>query len=390
MPHATEKYKLLVLSPNLETNLGHFFSYCKTLQEAAKINGWEFAAAIPENCQINTTPSSWYKILSTSTLKYGPRFIKRIYNKFCYRRSLSKFLASHILPGQKTIIFTEHFSRHRLRALLYSLFFLPKKNTSVWLLYRDYPTNYRLTKDALFFKKCHFFIASILKKSNFRLLTDCDLLQSPLQTFFGRDFSLFPIIEPLSLTHKTSSLHNIPSPPKNKTVCWLAGRSNKEKGSDIIEKIFYHCESHKVPIHFITSKILDVHAQHRFHYIDISFLPEILSTSAYIEQFARTDVFLIPYCKNHYKWKTSGVFVEAIAAGKPVLVTEGTWMAHELQKFDLHKLITSWDAEDIIKKISFIRNNQETKENIRLMQQHYLNEYSATAFAAALQKLATS
>ncbi|MBT3393545.1 MAG: glycosyltransferase [Waddliaceae bacterium] len=381
----SKKYKLLVLTPKLQTMSGHFFSYCTTLQKAAKINDWEYAAAIPKNCQLNDLPFSWHKILSIDTFDSvpGPRIIKRLYNKFCYQKSLYKFLSEHIASNQKTLIFTEYFSRHQLRALIYCLILLPTKNVSVCLLYRDHHTIYRKPSDALFFKKCHHIIAFLLRNNNFHLLTDCELLQQPLEIFFEKDFSLFPIIEPCSMVNKT------PSQPINKIVCWWAGRPGKEKGLNIIKETIDQCENDQIPIHFITSKSSGIDASLHFNFIDLSLLPEVLSSDEYLKQLFYSDIILTPYCQKHYKWKTSGIFIEAIAAKKPILVTEGTWMAHELKKFDLQELITTWEPNDVIKKIAFIQSNQDTKKKIQVMQQAFLEKYSVNSFAAVLQSLVT-
>ena len=42
------------------------------------------------------------------------------------------------------------------------------------------------------------------------------------------------------------------------------------------------------------------------------------------------DLVLIPYSAQSYRYRSSGVLVEAMAAGKPVVTTAGSWMAAQL------------------------------------------------------------
>ena len=55
-----------------------------------------------------------------------------------------------------------------------------------------------------------------------------------------------------------------------------------------------------------------------------------LSRRDYAELLAAMDIVLVPYSAPGYKRSTSGIFAEALAAGKPVVVPSDTWMAAEL------------------------------------------------------------
>ena len=50
----------------------------------------------------------------------------------------------------------------------------------------------------------------------------------------------------------------------------------------------------------------------------------------YLRQMASADVILIPYHTNQYANRSSGILVEAMALGKPVIVPAGTWMAGQV------------------------------------------------------------
>lgn len=57
---------------------------------------------------------------------------------------------------------------------------------------------------------------------------------------------------------------------------------------------------------------------------------ERLSTDDYADLAQNLDIILIPYIDEHYRAATSGIFTEAVALGKPVVVPSDTWMSREL------------------------------------------------------------
>jgi glycosyltransferase involved in cell wall biosynthesis len=61
-------------------------------------------------------------------------------------------------------------------------------------------------------------------------------------------------------------------------------------------------------------------------------IPEKLGQDDYGDLLRFLDVILVPYLREGYIEPTSGIFAEALAAAKPVVVTRGTWMAGELGK----------------------------------------------------------
>jgi glycosyltransferase involved in cell wall biosynthesis len=53
----------------------------------------------------------------------------------------------------------------------------------------------------------------------------------------------------------------------------------------------------------------------------------------YRELMASADIVLLPYVREFYGWASSGIFAEAMSAGKVVIATEGTWPAAQLAQF---------------------------------------------------------
>lgn len=65
---------------------------------------------------------------------------------------------------------------------------------------------------------------------------------------------------------------------------------------------------------------------------NVRLVRQALSTEAYAGLLASADIVATPYWRDIYEARTSGVFLEAVAAGKPVICTAETWMADELAR----------------------------------------------------------
>jgi glycosyltransferase involved in cell wall biosynthesis len=63
----------------------------------------------------------------------------------------------------------------------------------------------------------------------------------------------------------------------------------------------------------------------------VRIIDQPLSESEYYELMASADLVALPSRREVYAAGTSGGFVEALALGKPVVVTDGTWMSAELE-----------------------------------------------------------
>ncbi|MGZ3421884.1 MAG: glycosyltransferase [Polyangiales bacterium] len=79
-------------------------------------------------------------------------------------------------------------------------------------------------------------------------------------------------------------------------------------------------------------------------------IAERLDESDYGELLRYLHVVLLPYYREDYVQPTSGIFAEALAAEKPVVVTAETWMSRELAKSGSGVCFRSRDNADLIEK----------------------------------------
>ncbi|MDZ8260895.1 glycosyltransferase [Nostoc sp. ChiQUE01b] len=72
---------------------------------------------------------------------------------------------------------------------------------------------------------------------------------------------------------------------------------------------------------------LDQYPSHK-----VRLLKELLSTEDYYELLASADIVVIPYQPDCYAVRSSGILVESLAAGKPVVVPAKSWMASQINE----------------------------------------------------------
>jgi glycosyltransferase involved in cell wall biosynthesis len=69
--------------------------------------------------------------------------------------------------------------------------------------------------------------------------------------------------------------------------------------------------------------------------VSFRIIREPLSSDAYLQELKNADAIILPYRREVYYARISGVAVEAMMLGKPVLFTTDTWIDTVCQQFDL-------------------------------------------------------
>jgi len=77
----------------------------------------------------------------------------------------------------------------------------------------------------------------------------------------------------------------------------------------------------------------------RIVYPHLSIAPDTVPQSEYLEQF-RGAVCLQPYDPEDFRDRVSGVTLDALTAGAPVVVSPGTWMARTVERFDAGRVLS--------------------------------------------------
>ncbi len=319
---------------------------------------------VPANAHFENLPKGWKKWFSP----FYNRSSRRKFWKDCIR----------LFRGPATgprIFFIEFFGRRDF--FLYSLaalLFAGKKDV-LWILYRD-DLSIRRKKDLKIIR----FFSKVLNwkfQKRFIPLTDSELLADIYAQWFGKRPVIFPVLY--------AQYQPVAIPSKQKWVCTWLGSPRSEKGAAEISRLVQIQDPASERIE------LDISGATYFpavkNQISIHLRKAFLSEEEYHASLSRSDIALLPYDPQKYKLRTSGVFVESILAGKIPVVRDGSWLAHELKRFDLHELILDWDHPQFFTHLLTVVGNPNLLPKLMRMQQAYLAFHGEHNFASLLQNL---
>lgn len=114
-----------------------------------------------------------------------------------------------------------------------------------------------------------------------------------------------------------------------------------------------------------------------------------LTESEYIGYLKEADVLLIPYHLDAYRERTSGIFCEALAAGKPVITTADSWMSAYIQKTKTGWLVRERNPADLADLLLRLPDEFSAKQSIALRYAPaFAEEFSVNHFIKNLLRIA--
>ncbi len=367
--------------------MGHSYSYLDHVDKASQQLDWHFKALLPRKNILKNLPFNWKKVIDLTTVKECYETVEkksykrdrkyiRAQMRMRYYLSLFKALSKEIFfkKCDSTVLFLEGFSSSDIRLIANLLKFLPKKSLQLWLLYR-YPAFF-IRKELSTYQTLHEKIEKMGVR--LRLITDSELLQEDLSQHFRKQVHLFPI--PLEKT--SSSSKTVKSSP---IKCWWPGVVRPGKGQKIIQEFAQSSHPLNEKIQLIAYQEANLSKSPQGPRINP--LLEHLSQEEYQQMMEQSDLILLPYTEANYQMSTSNVFLEAILAGSIPVVTPYNWMAHELKKFSLEKLIIDWEPQSLAEQLIEIYEDETIKEKLKEMKEKYLNFHSIENYSKHMQAL---
>jgi len=391
--HAAPAPVVVSLIVNMFGEEGHPYPYNLAVGAAARELGWDHLAAFPTTCRLRSIPPGWRACLepisyhsihavpsSRRQLRPGLRSIFRL------ARSIVVYLRQHVLPRrQPAILFVEFFYLSHLLALTLALCLTPRRTLSLWLLYRidlyHRPTSLRA------YQFLNRILRWLLGAQKYRLLADSDPLAQIFSRCFGQTVHVMPI--PHSGVDEAEAVclpEWVASPERaGKVVCWWPGGVRGDKGLDIIRRMAAQNGGLAERICLVAAQGTQLTATPGG--CRVKLLPAELPREAYLGWLQAADLILLPYEPKTYAERTSGIFVEAIAAGRPAAVTAGTWMAGELQRYDLSELILDWDSPRLFEDLIRLADSAEVRSKTACMRAAYRDFHSEAGYARAVRAL---
>lgn len=351
------KPEFISIAAYLENSAGHFYHYHLSMQKALK-DLVEFRLVLPRNHTLPTLPESWDPWFTNTKKKKGT------FLEYCRLFSSSQ---------KKRIFFLEYFQRRDFIRFTLAALLKSSKKDSLWLFYRDNFIKKR-KKEKWIIQVCSFLL---LKRFSSRLVILTDTEQ--LQKFYNQQFS-----QPIYLLPINHAPFYYQRKRKQKIVLSWLGTPRKEKGLDTILSLLQLKDPYAKEFLLQFSKNLHAFATND---LEIKKLEPVLSANSYTHALLESDCILLPYDPNRYEYSSSGIFVEAIAAGKIPLVNHNTWPAFELKKYDLEELILDWTLPTLYQKIHELACSPIIRKKLLKMQQNYICFHNSVNFKNALVSL---
>jgi len=138
-----------------------------------------------------------------------------------------------------------------------------------------------------------------------------------------------------------------------------AGAARQDKGISEVVDLVEHMDKLGLQIPFRLQNSPDHHGKYdaitkaaiqRLEQIAYPYLhlyPETLSPDEYAQLFAGAICIQL-YDTDLFSDRISGVTLDALTAGSPIIATAGTWIARMVQRFDAGRIVDSTEPEDVL------------------------------------------
>jgi len=364
-------------------NLGHDIDYNICVGKAAKLLNLNHTTLLSERWQNDQSiPASWMPCLQISDSQNKSKIFRVVEKIIELTPSLKKTIQNNISPLSHTVIFfMESFNLSHLISFYLAVYNLPPVDVKCVLLFRH---NFFWEKKRFLYKLLIHLLSTKLGRTSLLLATDSDLVQKEASVYLNKPFHVMPMVH-TDITDSFIDRSTSTSKEKQRIICWWPGFPKIDKGPTIVEKILREKNDYSQYFKIIAANISSFKQTPGGPTLEL--IDDHLDRVQYARMFRACDVILLPYDNKTYVLGTSGIFVEAISAGKVVFVTNGTWMAYELRQLGLDDLIIDWSHGDILKKMYHIYKDETVKKRIEKMQIYYRKKHSIANFSEIFGKL---
>jgi hypothetical protein len=214
------------------------------------------------------------------------------------------------------------------------------------------------------------------------LFSDSERLARRLAPFFGQPVRVLPI--PHAQPLKAALVKAVPWPAGRRPQCiaWWPGRPAPDKGLSHIQSLA--AETGELAARMALVAAQGAGLEPTPGGCQLLALPDALPHEAYWSWMMTVDLIVLPYLAEWYAERTSGVFVEAIIAGKPAAVSAGTWMAQEALAHGLPELIVAWDGPGLWGRLLQVATDTHLQPRLAAMQAAYQARHNQARYAEAL------
>lgn len=412
---------IFLMDPNLKDHVGHHFHYAQSIQASARELGIPFHTLVhrevspevieelggaagtftaydPLSQRLNPYPAEWGTARSTyEFLRANDLFAEELW----------PVLRSRCQPDDH--IFIPNATPLQILGLATLLHNKPAVTAFQFTLVLRYTTfrifgpitQRKAQPDPETAERYAFSLGRLRAADRFgciTLATDSSGLAAEFAQFWDRPIQVLPVPH-TQLPRTTRDIDALPVPPKvaGRARVVFLGDARDEKGFELlpavvkafsapqrikgVEFVFqayvssrYHAAMNR-PIEELSSA----------HPTNLTLLRSSLSQETYDAVLESADLVLLPYDALTYASRTSGPFVEAICAGKPVIVPRNSWMSQQLGGSQAGLTFVSGNADDLIRTLAAaLQNLPQLQQAATEFGQAYRDFHNATNFCRSL------
>jgi glycosyltransferase involved in cell wall biosynthesis len=194
-----------------------------------------------------------------------------------------------------------------------------------------------------------------------KFVTDSDGLAKEFMQFSrGRVVSVLPIPHTLFLPTAAPTPAVPAKDPQRLRIIYL-GDAREEKGFAMLPAVVRACHQARQPVEFVFQAFISspYHQQmaavieelDRLNLPQVRLIRTTLDPISYQALLHSADLVLIPHDAVTYHSRTSGTFVEAICADKPVVAPGNSWMSDQLKGGRAGAIFISGNAADFARAV---------------------------------------
>jgi hypothetical protein len=347
---------------------GHVFPYAESVGQACALNGWKHLGLVPRGVPLERVPRGWRR-----TLPQPGRSRLRSFAEF--RRAFRSELDELTREPREVFLFVDPTTVTTLAAL-WAAMTPAHARVRVCLMFR-YDANTSRGELPAYRWLARGFVWK-LGPERVLGLTDSEPLREFLRQVLRREMHVLPIP------------HTFPPAPdrvaRAGVVCWWPGKPLANKGRAILQRLASTSAPGAEEFTLVAAKSAGWQRVSGGPQIDL--LADRLDEKEYADQMARADVVLLPYDPAVYRRRTSGIFVEAVVAGKLPVVSAGTWAGSELVRYGLPELAWSeWEPATVYSRLRSMLADDALRRRLAVLQQRFAQEHSVPGYAAALRRV---
>jgi len=407
--------RILIIDPLLKNQCGHCFFYTKAVQtELQKRNIPTYIFGNLEADKICLTLQNFYPSFTgiidkafnagfwkLLTLYKDIQVLKKQFSKvfltdfkiekddifFCHTLYVFELLSFALfLKKNKKIVVT-----NKNKIVIFLRFAFIRKSIFLTLFFI---TMYKII--------CNFILKGL--NSQITYVTDSDLLKIAYEKLINKKLVVFPIPVYPIYSSRVSSKFDIRN--ENKTIISSVGGTRYNKGFDLFVKMidnlikdpFFSDRTFFVVQVDIPSqtkpelnkvlKIIKLLENLRNTNPNIKIVYGTLQQDEYYELMYKSDIIVLPYRQEGFSNATSNILTESVVLGKIPVGSSGTWIGHELLKYNLEDLIfKNGDLQDLIKVVkNVVLNYSQYKDKIKPIQTEYIKFHNSKNLVDKLLK----